>query len=50
MNYLNKLINFILAPICKEPVFFGVFAFLLFFSHCLSILPDNISEMSIYNV
>ena len=50
MNYLNKLINFILAPICKEPVFFGVFAFLLFFSHCLSILPDNMSEMSIYNV
>lgn len=30
MNYLNKLINFILAPICKEPVFFGVFAFLFF--------------------
>ena len=50
MKYLNKLINFILAPICKEPVFFGVFAFLLFFSHCLSILPDNMSEMSIYNV
>ena len=50
MNYLNKLINFILAPICKEPVFFGVFAFLLFFSHCLSILPENMSEMSIYNV
>lgn len=50
MKYLNKLINFILAPICKEPVFFGVFAFLLFFSHCLSILPENMSEMSIYNV
>lgn len=50
MKYLNRLTNVIIGPISNEPVFWSVIAFALSFSHILGMLPESMTEVSVYEV
>lgn len=50
MKYLNRLTNVIISPISNEPVFWSVIAFALSFSHILCLLPESMTEVSVYDV